>query len=119
MAIGTRNKGLKAPPEWATPDDAETGDHLSLYENGLGEQWVFLHRGGEVLLSGSDIDWETHRKSVAILGNLEDCSAIDLISHAGTFFGLQLGLSERMWLASCILAVSSRRALARRELEHP
>lgn len=113
MTIGTQNRSLKAPPQWATPSAREPGDFFSLFENSQGDQWAFLQRGREIVLAGSGVGWRTKKDDVEVLGNLTHGAAIDLTASVGERFGLELGLPERMWLAACILEVSARRETKR------
>jgi hypothetical protein len=107
-SIGTRNRSLKMPPEWAKPEGQAPSDFFSMFENSYGEQWVFLHRGDELLLAGFDMDWEVRRVKGKVLDGVTNGSAIDLMATAGVHFNVNMHLAERMWLAGCFLEAAER-----------
>jgi hypothetical protein len=107
--IGVQNRSLKMPPDWAQPDGHAPGDLFSMFQNVFGEQWVFLHREDELLLSGSDMDWEVRRIKGMTLEGVTDGFAIDLVTTAGIHFNVDMHLAERMWLAACFLEAAERR----------
>lgn len=57
IVIGTRNRSLKAPPEWATPDGHAKSDYFGLFESRRG-QWAFLATERGVWVAGSENDWK-------------------------------------------------------------
>jgi len=98
IAIGTRNKSLKAPPEWSTPDGHSGDCYYSFFESHHG-QWAFLARERDLRVAHSGNDWKTDlivdaRWDVFLQKSLSDLSVA--LTKA---LKLTMDENERLWLA--------------------
>jgi hypothetical protein len=103
----TKLVGLHADaPVWVDPLHRPENSYFGYFEDLFDEVWVLLVTPEEILLSGSDIDWEIRRIQFAENGyaDIKRFSVIALINQIGQRFDLGMDEDERLWLTGAIRA---------------
>lgn len=106
-SMGIKLSGLSSgAPAWIDPENRPGGSYFGYFAGECGDDWVLMVTSKEILISGSDIDWEVNRLSLdsAQFADFTRHSVLALINNIGAYFNLALNEDERLWLTGALRA---------------
>jgi len=120
LPIGTQNKDLRRPPNWASPGGHGTADFFGFFESPGPRQWAYLATEKEIHLTGSHFDWKSCSIDSVNWFQIEKMSLFDLVIELPRLLEVGMTDEERLWLAAATKAAAQKftgEAMARRTLK--